>query len=74
MKVLCIYTVNHKIDGKAFQGRILVGLHKMEKDGNVYEYIKTYKMAKKCPDIATGLFGDLLFDDRGKVAGITSNK
>lgn len=74
MKILCTYTVNHTIDGKNSQGRVLVGLHKMEKDGNVYEYIKTYKMDKKCPDLATGLAGDLLFNDRGKVAGFSPHK
>ena len=74
MKVLCIFPVNHTIDGKVSKGRILVGLHKMEKDGNVYEYIKTYKMDKNCPDIASGTVCDLLFNDRGKVAGTSPNK
>lgn len=74
MKILCTYTVNHKIDGEKVTGRVLVGLHSMQKEGNIYEYIKTYKMDKSCPDIATGLSGDLLFNDRGKVAGFTSDK
>lgn len=74
MKVLCTYTVNHTIDGKISSGRVIVGLHKMDKDGNSYEYIKTYKMSKSCPDIATGLVGDLLFNDRGKVAGFNPTK
>lgn len=74
MKVLCTYTVNHKINGKSTQGRVLVGLHSMTKEGNTYEYIKTYKMDKNCPDVATGLVGDLLFNACGKVAGFSPNK
>lgn len=74
MKILCTYTVNHKIDGEHKTGRVLVGLHSMVKDGNVYEYIKTYKLDKNCPDLATGLNGDLLFNDRGKVAGFAPTK
>lgn len=74
MKVVWTYTVNHKIDGKSHPCRILFVLNSMEKDGNVYEYIKAYKMAKNCPDIATGLSGELLFDYRGRVAGFTPNK
>lgn len=74
MKVLCTYTVNHTIEGKPSQGRVLVGLHTMSKDGNTYEYIKTYKLDKNCPDIVTGARGDLLFNDRGKVAGFNADK
>lgn len=74
MKILCTYTVNHKIDGQNTTGRVLVGLHSMQKEGNTYEYIKTYKLDKNCPDIATGLVGDLLFNDRGKVAGFNPTK
>lgn len=74
MKVLCTYNVNHKIDGKVTNGRVLVGLYSMVKDGNIYEYIKTYKLDKNCPDIATGSSGELLFNDRGKVAGFNSDK
>lgn len=74
MKILCTYTVNHVINEEKTTGRVLVGLHSMQKDGNTYEYIKTYKLAKNCPDLATGLSGDLLFTDRGKVAGFNPNK
>lgn len=74
MKILCTYTVNHKIDGEKVAGRVLVGLHSMTKDGNTYEYIKTYKLDKNCPELATGLSGDLLFNDRGKVAGFNPSK
>lgn len=74
MKILCTYTVNHKIDGQNTTGRVLVGLHSMTKEGNTYEYIKTYKLDKNCPDLATGLTGDLLFNDRGKVAGFNATK
>lgn len=69
MKILCTYTVNHIINGEKTTGRVLVGLHSMKKEGNTYEYIKTYKLDKSCPDLATGLNIDLLFNDRGKVAG-----
>lgn len=74
MKVLCIYKVNHTIDSKPSQGRVLVGLHTMNKDGNSYEYIKTYKLDKNCPELVTGSSGDLLFNDRGKVAGFNPDK
>lgn len=71
MKVLCTYTVNHTINGEKSHGRVLVGLHTMEKEGNTYEYIKTYKLAKNCSDIPTGSDVQLLFDERGKVGGFT---
>lgn len=74
MKVLCTYTVNHKIDGKSSSSRVLIGLSSMEKEGNVYEYIKAYKMGKNCPDIAPGLSGEPLFDYHGKVAGFSPYK
>ena len=71
MKVLCTYTVNHIINGKKSHGRVLVGLHTMEKEGNTYEYIKTYKLSKNCSDIPTGSDVQLLYDERGKVGGFT---
>ena len=74
MKVLCIYKVNHTIEGKPSQGRVLVGLHTMNKDGNSYEFIKTYKLDKNCPELVTGSIGELLFNDRGKVAGFKPDK
>lgn len=74
MKVLCTYTVNHIINGEKVTGRVLVGLHSMQKEGNTYEYIKTYKLDKNAPDIATGLCGDPLFTDRGKLAGFNPVK
>lgn len=74
MKVLCTYTVNHKINGEARQGKVLVGLHKMEKDGNTYEFIKTYKLENTCHDVPTGSDVTLLFTERGKVGGFNINK
>ena len=68
MKVLYTIKVNHTIDGEKREGRTLVCLDSMTKDGNTYEFVKTYKMDKACPDIPNGSVGTPLFvNDRGKV-------
>lgn len=72
MKVINTITVKHKIDGKEVSGRTLVCRDSMSKDGNTYEFIKIYKMAKDCPDVPNGACGSPLFDERGKLAGWTN--
>lgn len=73
MKILATFKVNHKIDGEVRHGVIAVGLHSMTKDGNIYEYIKTYKLDKDCPMLADGTNAEPLFNERGKVAGWKTN-
>ena len=61
MKVLKTFIVKHKIDGKVTESRVIAVLDSITKDGNTYEYIKTYKVDKDCPTIADGTTGKLLF-------------
>ena len=61
MKVLNTYICKHKVDGKTIESRVIAVLDTMEKDGNVYEYIKTYKLDKDCPTPNNGTIGKLLF-------------
>lgn len=68
MKILATFKVNHIIDGETKHGFVSVGLHSMIKDGNTYEYIKTYKLDKDCPVLADGAYADPLYNERGKVA------
>lgn len=74
MKVLNTYICKHKIDGKDTETRVIAALESMEKDGNRYEYIKTYKLDKDCATPNNGTVGTLLFTRRGKVGAIQSNK
>lgn len=67
MKVLYTIKLNHTIDGKKKEGRSIVCLDSMSKDGNTYEFIKTFKLDGVCPDIANGSVGSPLFNERGKV-------
>lgn len=61
MKVLNTYICKHKIDGITKESRVIAVLEQMEKDGNTYEYIKTYKLDKDCPTPNNGTIGKLLF-------------
>ena len=61
MKVLGTYICKHKIDGKIQETRVIAVLETMQKDGNSYEYIKTYKLDKDCPTPNNGTTGKLLF-------------
>lgn len=68
MIILATFKVNHTIDGQKKRGFVAVGLHSMAKDGNTYEYIKTYKLDKDCPVLSDGAIAEPLFNERGKVA------
>ena len=61
MKVLNTYICKHKVDGVTKESRVIAVLEQMEKDGNTYEYIKTYKLDKDCPTPNNGTTGKLLF-------------
>ena len=52
MKILCTYTVNHKIDGEKVAGRVLVGLHSMQKrvtHMNISKHTSLIKIALSLP-------------------------
>ena len=74
MKVVNTLQCKHYINGKETVGRTLVCRDSMEKDGNRYEFIKTYKMDKNCPDVPNGATGIPLFTERGKVGAWESDK
>lgn len=73
MKVLNTYICKHTIDGEKRETRVIAVLESMEKEGNKYEYIKTYKLDKDCPNPNNGTVGTLLFTSRGKVGAIQTN-
>lgn len=73
MKVLKTFVCKHNIDGVKRDTRIIAVLESMEKEGNTYEYIKTYKLDKDCPNISDGTVGVLLFTSRGKVGAVQIN-
>ena len=73
MKILATFKVNHTIDGEKKHGFVAVGLHSMTKDGNSYEYIKTYKLDKDCPVLSDGAIAEPLYNERGKVADLKVN-
>ena len=73
MKILNTYICKHKIEGEDKETRVVAVLEKMEKDGNTYEYIKTYKLDKDCPTPNNGTVGTLLFTSRGKVGAVSLN-
>lgn len=69
MKILGTFKVNHFVNGEKKHGFVVVGLHRMEKDGNTYEFIKTYKLDKNCPVPADGTDCEPLYNERGRVGG-----
>lgn len=73
MKVLNTYICKHTIDGENRESRVIAVLESMTKEGNTYEYIKTYKLDKDCPNPNNGTVGTLLFTARGKVGAIQIN-
>lgn len=73
MKVLNTYICKHTIDGEKRETRVIAVLESMQKEGNTYEYIKTYKLDKDCPNPNNGTVGTLLFTSRGKVGAIQTN-
>lgn len=73
MKVLKTFVCKHTIDGVKRDTRVIAVLETMEKEGNTYEYIKTYKLDKDCPNISDGTCGTLLFTSHGKVGAVQIN-